>query len=61
MAAIERQETPGRLEELMDHICSYHVLVCVSVYVCISFVSKGGAVEASDEVSYNKNLNIKGT
>lgn len=40
MAAIELREAPGRLVELMDHMCSYY-RVCACVYVCVCFWLKG--------------------
>ncbi len=35
MAAIQLQEAPGRLVELMDHVCSYYHLF-VRKCVCVS-------------------------
>lgn len=40
MTVIRLQEAPGRLVELMDHVCSYYHLlasksVCVCMYACV--------------------------
>lgn len=41
MAAIELREAPGRLVELMDHMCSYYrVCACVRVCVCVFLVKR---------------------
>lgn len=45
MTVIQLQEAPGRLVELMDHVCSYYHLlackcVCVCMYACVRFSLK---------------------